>query len=260
MVWALEAWTDPRELPAPSVKATADALRAHAAQLGALCRRAPPPRRADRGRLPPVKASPLGFPEPAPTAASRRLDAAGARPAAGQPDQDQPLREWRGPLRRGPRGPAQPRLPEAVGGADPRRALAAAGRDLPRPRRLAGRLDLGAGAARRAGGGGGQGATRSRRGRHAGGVDAAGERLRARPERDAGGRLAVQRHRSATRPGLLVLVRRWMEAGRARQFCCTIKFQGETDHAIAPNSPPSPARWSSTARTTSMRLMFVRLG
>ena len=27
MVWALEAWTDPRELPAPSVKAAADALR-----------------------------------------------------------------------------------------------------------------------------------------------------------------------------------------------------------------------------------------
>ena len=27
-IWALDIWTDPRELPAPSVKAAADALRA----------------------------------------------------------------------------------------------------------------------------------------------------------------------------------------------------------------------------------------
>lgn len=32
---------------------------------------------------------------------------------------------------------------------------------------------------------------------------------------------------------LLSLVRRWMAAGRARNYLCTVKFQGETDHATA---------------------------
>ncbi len=32
---------------------------------------------------------------------------------------------------------------------------------------------------------------------------------------------------------LLTLVRRWLESGRARRFVCTLKFQGETDHATA---------------------------
>ena len=32
---------------------------------------------------------------------------------------------------------------------------------------------------------------------------------------------------------LLRLVHRWLESGRARRFVCTIKFQGETDHAAA---------------------------
>lgn len=32
---------------------------------------------------------------------------------------------------------------------------------------------------------------------------------------------------------LLTLVRRWLDSGRARRFVCTLKFQGETDHATA---------------------------
>jgi 23S rRNA (cytidine2498-2'-O)-methyltransferase len=32
---------------------------------------------------------------------------------------------------------------------------------------------------------------------------------------------------------LLALVRRWLESGRARNFLCTIKFQGATDHETA---------------------------
>jgi 23S rRNA (cytidine2498-2'-O)-methyltransferase len=32
---------------------------------------------------------------------------------------------------------------------------------------------------------------------------------------------------------LLTLVQRWLESGRARRFVCTLKFQGETDHATA---------------------------
>ncbi|MDF2763331.1 MAG: hypothetical protein K0S81_325 [Rhodospirillales bacterium] len=32
---------------------------------------------------------------------------------------------------------------------------------------------------------------------------------------------------------LLALVQRWLESGRARNYLCTIKFQGSTDHATA---------------------------
>jgi 23S rRNA (cytidine2498-2'-O)-methyltransferase len=32
---------------------------------------------------------------------------------------------------------------------------------------------------------------------------------------------------------LLRLVRTWLESGLARNFVCTIKFQGDTDHATA---------------------------
>jgi 23S rRNA (cytidine2498-2'-O)-methyltransferase len=32
---------------------------------------------------------------------------------------------------------------------------------------------------------------------------------------------------------LLALVERWLAAGTCRRFVCTIKFQGETDHATA---------------------------
>jgi 23S rRNA (cytidine2498-2'-O)-methyltransferase len=31
----------------------------------------------------------------------------------------------------------------------------------------------------------------------------------------------------------LALVQRWIEAGAAKRIVCTIKFQGETDHAAA---------------------------
>ena len=67
-VWALDIWTDPRELPAPSVKAAADALRAiqrNWSHLPLLHHRRST---LIAERLPPVKARPLVFPEPAPTA------------------------------------------------------------------------------------------------------------------------------------------------------------------------------------------------
>jgi len=65
--WALETWTAPVELPAPSVKAAADALRA--IQRNWALYAAAHHRRAAliAERLPPVKARPLVFPEPAPT-------------------------------------------------------------------------------------------------------------------------------------------------------------------------------------------------
>ena len=66
--WALDVWTAPREIEAPSVKAAADALRAmqrNWAAYGAAQHR----RMALIAQhLPPVKAAPLRFPQAAPTA------------------------------------------------------------------------------------------------------------------------------------------------------------------------------------------------
>ncbi len=65
--WALDVWTAPVELPAPSVKAAADALRAiqrnWAGYAADFHRRSA----LITARLPPVRARPLAFPEPAPT-------------------------------------------------------------------------------------------------------------------------------------------------------------------------------------------------
>ncbi len=65
-VWALDVWTDPVELPAPSVKAAADALRAIQRNWSGYA--AGHHRRSAliAERLPPVRARPLVFPEPAP--------------------------------------------------------------------------------------------------------------------------------------------------------------------------------------------------
>ena len=64
--WALDVWTAPVELPAPSVKAAADALRAMQRNWSGYA--AGQHRRSAliAERLPPVKARPLVFPEPAP--------------------------------------------------------------------------------------------------------------------------------------------------------------------------------------------------
>ncbi len=97
-------------------------------------------------RLPHVSAKPVVFPAAAPTAplgswtlfAPDRLLAAARMQLA--------LRQRRGRAGRGQGRPAQSRLPETLGSAGAPAPLAAAGRALPRSRRLAGRLDLGAGA------------------------------------------------------------------------------------------------------------------
>ncbi len=64
--WALDVWTAPVELPAPSVKAAADALRAIQRNWAGYA--AGHHRRSAliAARLPPVRARPLVFPEPAP--------------------------------------------------------------------------------------------------------------------------------------------------------------------------------------------------
>ncbi|RYI82247.1 MAG: hypothetical protein EON47_23465, partial [Acetobacteraceae bacterium] len=59
---------------------------------------------------------------------------------------------------------------------------------------------------------------------------------------------------------LLALVRRWLEAGRARNFCCTIKFQGETDHAAAAEFAAIPGAMVFHGAHNKHELMFVLLG
>jgi 23S rRNA (cytidine2498-2'-O)-methyltransferase len=65
--WAMDVWTAPVEFPAPSVKAAADALRAIQRNWAGYA--AGHHRRSAliAERLPPVRARPLQFPEPAPT-------------------------------------------------------------------------------------------------------------------------------------------------------------------------------------------------
>ncbi len=66
--WALDIWTAPQELPAPSVKSAADALRAIQRNWTAYAAAHHRRMALIEERLPPVKARPLRFPEPAPTA------------------------------------------------------------------------------------------------------------------------------------------------------------------------------------------------
>jgi 23S rRNA (cytidine2498-2'-O)-methyltransferase len=64
--WALEAWTAPEEVPAPSVKAAADALRAIQRNWALYAHGQHRRAALIAERLPPVKARPLLFPEAAP--------------------------------------------------------------------------------------------------------------------------------------------------------------------------------------------------
>ena len=64
--WALDVWTAPREIEVPSVKAGADALRAIQRNWSAYAAGHHRRMALIAERLPPVKARPLVFPEPAP--------------------------------------------------------------------------------------------------------------------------------------------------------------------------------------------------
>jgi len=64
--WALDIWTDPREVAAPSVKSAADALRAIQRNWAAYSVEHHRRSALILDRLPPVKVRPLVFPQPAP--------------------------------------------------------------------------------------------------------------------------------------------------------------------------------------------------
>ena len=59
---------------------------------------------------------------------------------------------------------------------------------------------------------------------------------------------------------LLGLVRRWLDAGRARHVVCTVKFQGDTDHATAAAFAAIPGATLFHGAHNRHELTFCRLG
>ena len=58
---------------------------------------------------------------------------------------------------------------------------------------------------------------------------------------------------------LLALVQRWLAAGNARRFVCTIKFQGETDFAILREFAAIPGSRLLHLHHNKRELTWVRL-
>jgi 23S rRNA (cytidine2498-2'-O)-methyltransferase len=227
--WALDSWTAPREIAAPSVKAAADALRAiqrnwSAFPAGHFRRMA-----LIADRLPPVGARPLVFPEPAPTAHLGAWTLLAPDRLLASPTKTSPFVNGACTFvedRTGPPSRAYLKLWEALTRLGSR----------PAPGETC--LDLGAAP-------GGWTWALARPGASVTAVDkapldpavAAMPGVRVRRESAFG--LAPEQvdwlfsDVIAYPDRLLALVRRWIDAGAARRIVCTIKFQGETDHAAA---------------------------
>ncbi|MFZ6762191.1 SAM-dependent methyltransferase [Pseudoroseomonas sp. WGS1072] len=256
--WALDVWTDPREIPAPSIKAAAGALRA--IQRNWALEPVLHHRRATliQQALPPVKARPLRFPEPAPAghlgawtllAPDRLL----ASPTKTSPFVNGAVRFEED--REGPPSRAYLKLWEA---------LTRIGR-WPGPGETS--LDLGAAP-------GGWSWALAQLGGAVTAVDkaamdpavAALPNVTIRTESAFG--LEPEKHPPVDwlfsdiicyPARLLALVRRWMEAGRARNFVCTLKFQGETDHDTAAEFAAIPGAQLFHGAHNKHELMFCRL-
>jgi 23S rRNA (cytidine2498-2'-O)-methyltransferase len=259
LAWALEAWTAPEEVPAPSVKAAADALRA-VQRNWALYAHGQHRRSAlIAERLPPVKARPLLFPEAAPAGHLGAWTLLAPDRLLLSPTKTSPFVNGAVQFvedREGPPSRAYLKLWEA---------LTRAGR-WPLPGESC--LDLGASP-------GGWTWALAQLGAQVTAVDKA-------PLDPAVAALpgVAMRQESAfgldprQMPGfdwlfsdvicyphrLLALVRRWLEAGRARNICCTIKFQGETDHAAAAEFAAIPGAMVFHGAHNKHELMVVRLG
>ena len=232
IAWALDTWTDPRELAAPSITAAAGALRA--IQRNWSLYAANQFRRAAliEARLPPVKARLLAFPEPAPVA---------------------PLGAWTlleadrmlaSPAKASPFVNGEPRFVEDREGPPSRaylklwEALTRIGR-WPAPGETC--LDLGAAP-------GGWTWALARLGARIVAVDKAplGPAVAALPNVSVRQESAFGLDPRQEEPvdwlfsdvvcypeRLLGLVLRWLDTGRARHVVCTLKFQGATDHDTA---------------------------
>lgn len=258
VAWALDTWTTPVVLPAPSVKAAADALRAIQRNWALYAHGQHRRATLIAERLPPVKARPLLFPEPAPTghlgawtllAPDRLLASAG---------KTSPFVNGAVAFvedRTGPPSRAYLKLWEA---------LTRAGR-WPLPGEVC--LDLGAAP-------GGWTWALAQLGAQVTAVDkapldpavAALPNVAVRLESAFG--LEPRQHAPVDwlfsdvicyPARLLALVRRWLDSGRVRNLCCTIKFQGATDHATAAAFAAIPGARVFHGAHNKHELMVVRL-
>lgn len=256
--WALDVWTQPREIAAPSVKAAADALRAiqrnWAGYTAAHHRRSA----LIAERLPPVKARPLAFPEPAPAShlgawtllAPERLLASATKASPFVNGEVAFVEDREGPPSR-----AYLKLWEALTrlGRHP-----TAGETC---------LDLGASP-------GGWTWALARLGARVVAVDKAplDPRVTAMPGVSVRQESAFGLEPRDEPPvdwlfsdvicypaRLLALVRRWIAAGKARNLVCTLKFQGETDHDIAAEFAAIEGAVLFHGAHNKHELMFARL-
>ena len=227
--WALDVWTAPVEHAAPSVKSAADTLRGMQRNWSAYASGGHRRMALIEARLPPVKAAPLRFPEPAPTshlgawtllAPDRLL----ASPAKSSPFPNGECRFEEDHI--GPPSRAYLKLWEALTLIDAR----------PGPGDVC--LDLGAAP-------GGWTWALAQLGARVTAVDKAplDPRVAALP-----GVTQLIESAFALPPQpvdwlvcdviayparLLALVERWIAAGAARRIVCTVKFQGPTAHEAA---------------------------
>jgi 23S rRNA (cytidine2498-2'-O)-methyltransferase len=230
--WALNIWTAPRLLAAPSIGAAVDALRGMQRNWGLF----PTPHggraKLIAARLPPIKSRPLVFPCAAPTAHLGAWTLLGPDALLASPTQTSPFVNGMVTFeedRSGPPSRAYLKLWEAL----------ALWRQWP----MAGEtcLDLGASP-------GGWTWVLARLGARVTAVDKAllDPRVAAMPgvtmRRDSAFALNPAAEPAvdwlfsdviAYPARLLRLVQAWIEAGRTRRIVCTVKFQGETDHAAA---------------------------
>lgn len=256
--WALDVWTAPQELPAPSVKAAADALRAIQRNWSNYA--AAHHRRSAliAERLPPVKARPLAFPEPAPTAplgawtllAPDRMLASATKTSPFVNGEARFVEDREGPPSR-----AYLKLWEA---------LTRLGRH-PAPGETC--LDLGAAP-------GGWTWALARLGARVTAVDKAplDPAVAAMPGVTMRAESAFGLDPRREPPvdwlfsdvicypaRLLALVRRWIDAGAARHFVCTVKFQGSTDHNVAAEFAAIPGAVLFHASHNKHELTFARI-
>jgi len=257
--WALDTWTAPREIAVPSIKAGADALRAIQRNWSLYAHDHHRRSALIAERLPPVKARPLVFPHAAPVAplgawtllAPDRMLASAAKSSPFVNGAVQFVEDREGPPSR-----AYLKLWEA---------LTRIGR-MPRPGDTC--LDLGASP-------GGWSWVLAKLGARVVAVDKAplDPRVLAMPG-------VTQRMESAfaldprREPAvdwlfsdvicyparLLALVTRWLDAGAVRNVVCTIKFQGETDHATAEAFSSWPGAQVFHGAHNKHELTFALLG
>lgn len=227
--WALDTWTSPIEIEAPSVKATSDALRGLQRNWAAYGVEHHRRMSLIHERLPPVKARKLTFPQPAPASRLGAWTLLTPNRMLASPTKSSPfingechfIEDHIGPPSR-----AYLKLWEA---------LTRLGR-LPKPGETC--LDLGASP-------GGWTWVLARLGATVTAIDkaplapAVAEMPGVTQRLDSAFALAPEpvdwlfSDVIAYPDRLLALVRRWIDANAARHIVCTVKFQGATDHDAA---------------------------